>query len=180
MDLFLSTFESKIDKKGRASIPARYRSLLERNNEELILFTTPETQYIQGCGNNYINRLWQTNLELDQVSDEALYIQDILSDSTHVKIDAEGRVLLSENFINVADLEQTILFAGRGETFQIWNPDKYIKTSTCGKVIGGFVSNESLDKSDKISLFNSTMSYTLYTVTNGNFKPKPSNKNEAF
>ena len=126
MDLFLSTFESKIDKKGRASIPARYRSLLERNNEELILFTTPETQYIQGCGNNYINRLWQTNLELDQVSDEALYIQDILSDSTHVKIDAEGRVLLSENFINVADLDKTILFAGRGETFQIWNPNKYI------------------------------------------------------
>ena len=70
--------------------------------------------------------MWQTNLELDQVSDEALYIQDILSDSTHVKIDAEGRVLLSENFINVADLEKTILFAGRGETFQIWNPDKYI------------------------------------------------------
>ena len=49
-------------------------------------------------------------------------LQDILSDSTHVKIDAEGKVLLSENFINVADLEQTILFAGRGETFQIWNP----------------------------------------------------------
>ena len=66
MDLFLSTFESKIDKKGRASIPARYRSLLERNNEELILFTTPETQYIQGCGNNYINRLsnWQTAAEI--------------------------------------------------------------------------------------------------------------------
>ncbi len=125
MDLFLSTFESKIDKKGRVSIPARYRSLLERNNEELILFTTPETRYIQGCGNNYINRLWQTNLELDQVSDEALYIQDILSDSAHVKIDAEGRVLLTENFINVADLGQTILFAGRGETFQIWNPEKY-------------------------------------------------------
>lgn len=70
---------------------------------------------------------------------------------------------------------QTFFYYGKG-----WNPDKYIKTSTCGKVIGGFVSNESLDKSDKISLFNSTMSYTLYTVTNGNFKPKPSNKNEAF
>ena len=117
VDLFLSTFESKIDKKGRASIPARYRSLLERNNEELILFTTPETQYIQGCGNNYINRLWQTNLELDQVSDEALYIQDILSDSTHVKIDAEGRVLLSENFINVADLETNYFICWKRRNF---------------------------------------------------------------
>lgn len=70
---------------------------------------------------------------------------------------------------------QTFFYYGKG-----WNPDKYIKTSDCGKVVGGFVSNESLDKSDKISLFHSSMSYTLYTVENGNFKPKPSNKNEAF
>ena len=46
------------DKKGIRSIPARYRSLLENTYaEELILFTVAETQYIQGCGNNYINRL---------------------------------------------------------------------------------------------------------------------------
>ena len=109
MDLFLSTFETKIDKKGRISIPARYRSLLDKNNEELILFTTPESKYIQGCGNNYINRLWQTNLELDQVSDEALYIQDILSDSTHVKIDAEGRVLITENFIPERPVQRDVL-----------------------------------------------------------------------
>ena len=125
LNLFLSTFETKIDKKGRISIPARYRSLLEKSEEELILFSTPESNYVQGCGNNYIKRLWETNLELDQISNEALYIQDILSDSIHAKIDAEGRVLITENFINVADLEKTILFAGRGETFQIWNPEKY-------------------------------------------------------
>ncbi len=70
---------------------------------------------------------------------------------------------------------QTFFYYGKG-----WNPDKYIKTSDCGKVTGGFVSNESLDKSDKISLYHSSMSYTLYTVENGNFSPKPSNKNEAF
>ena len=77
LNLFLSTFETKIDKKGRISIPARYRSLLEKSDEELILFSTPESNYVQGCGNNYIKRLWETNLELDQISNEALYIQDI-------------------------------------------------------------------------------------------------------
>lgn len=127
MDLFLSTFETKIDKKGRISIPARYRSLLEKNNEELVLFTTPGSEHIQGCGNNYIERLWETNLELDQISDEALYIQDILSDSTYVKLDAEGRILLSEKLIEAATLSINVLFAGRGETFQIWNPSNYNK-----------------------------------------------------
>ena len=70
---------------------------------------------------------------------------------------------------------QTFFYYGKG-----WNPNKYIKNSSCGKITGGFVSNESLDKSDVIRLNNSSMSYTLYTVQNGNFKPKPSNKNEAF
>lgn len=70
---------------------------------------------------------------------------------------------------------QTFFYYGKG-----WNPNKFIKNSSCGKITGGFVSNESLDKSDVIRLNNSTMSYTLYTVENGNFKPKVSNKNEAF
>ena len=125
LNLFLSTFETKIDKKGRISIPARYRSLLEKSEEELILFSTPESNYVQGCGNNYIKRLWETNLELDQISNEALYIQDILSDSIHAKIDAEGRILLSEKLIEIAKLTSTVLFAGRGETFQIWDPNNF-------------------------------------------------------
>ena len=125
LNLFLSTFETKIDKKGRISIPARYRSLLEKSDEELILFSTPESNYVQGCGNNYIKRLWETNLELDQISNEALYIQDILSDSIHAKIDAEGRVLLSEKLIEIAKLTSNVLFAGRGETFQIWDPKNF-------------------------------------------------------
>ena len=125
LNLFLSIYETKIDKKGRISIPARYRSLLEKSDEELILFSTPESNYVQGCGNNYIKRLWETNLELDQISNEALYIQDILSDSIHAKIDAEGRILLSEKLIEIAKLTSTVLFAGRGETFQIWDPKNF-------------------------------------------------------
>jgi len=55
-----------------------------------------------------------------------------------------------------------------------------MKNANCGKVTGGFVNNESLSKSDMIYLRNSSMSYTLYNVDNGNFQPKSSNKNEAF
>ena len=70
---------------------------------------------------------------------------------------------------------QTFFYYGKG-----WNPNKYIKDGSCGKITGGFVKNESLDKSDVIRLNNSSMSFTLYPVKNGNFKPKASNKNEAF
>jgi hypothetical protein len=70
---------------------------------------------------------------------------------------------------------QSFFYYGKG-----WNPNKYINNANCGKIIGGFVNNESLDKSEVEYLYNSSMSYTLYSVVNGNFRPKSSNKNEAF
>ena len=70
---------------------------------------------------------------------------------------------------------QSFFYYGKG-----WNPNKYIKNANCGRIIGGFVNNESLDKSEVEYLYNSSMSYTLYSVENGNFRPISSNKNEAF
>lgn len=70
---------------------------------------------------------------------------------------------------------QTFFYYGNG-----WNPNKFIKNTNCGQILGGFVNNESLDKSEVIRLYNSSMSYTLYTVEDGNFIPKKSTKNEAF
>lgn len=70
---------------------------------------------------------------------------------------------------------QTFFYYGKG-----WSPGKFIKTTTCGEILGGFVSNESIDKSESEYLYNSSMSYTLFTVENGNFSPKTSSKKEAF
>jgi hypothetical protein len=55
-----------------------------------------------------------------------------------------------------------------------------MKKTICGKVTGGFVSSEMLNKSDPKYLNHSSTSYTLYGVENGNFDPEKSNKNEAF
>jgi DNA-directed RNA polymerase subunit M/transcription elongation factor TFIIS len=70
---------------------------------------------------------------------------------------------------------QSFFYYGKG-----WNPTKYIKTANCGRILGGFIKSEFVDKSEIINLYHSSMSYTLYSVTNGNFVPKSSNKNEAF
>ena len=39
MDLFLSTFENRIDKKGRLSVPAPFRAVLERRRDPLYLLS---------------------------------------------------------------------------------------------------------------------------------------------
>ena len=70
---------------------------------------------------------------------------------------------------------QTFFYYGNG-----WNPKKYMNTSYCGDIKGGFIDDESLSKSGIERLKNSSITYTLHKVSNGNFIPKSSNKNEAF
>lgn len=70
---------------------------------------------------------------------------------------------------------QTFFYSGTG-----WNPNKFMKTSSCGTLRGGFVSNEDVTKDDYISLYNQEMSYELISQYNGNFSTKQSSKNEAF
>jgi hypothetical protein len=76
----------------------------------------------------------------------------------------------------VADGSYNVYFYyGKG-----WNPKKFMKNTNCGRLVGGFVSNVSVDKDMYLSLNNQYMTYTLTSVKNGNFSPKTSSINEAF
>ena len=49
VDLFLSTFENRIDKKGRLSVPAPFRAVLERRRDPLYLFKSLTEPCLEGC-----------------------------------------------------------------------------------------------------------------------------------
>jgi hypothetical protein len=69
---------------------------------------------------------------------------------------------------------QTFFYSGTG-----WNPNKFMKTSSCGTLLGGFVSGEDVTKDNYISLYNQEMTYELIMHQNGNLSTLPSSKNEA-
>jgi len=70
---------------------------------------------------------------------------------------------------------QTFFYYGNG-----WNPNKKIKSSQCGYLKGGFVSDETISKSKLKPLYNSYLTYTLQRMRDGNFSPKSSTSTEAF
>ena len=106
------------------------------------------------------------------------------SSSDVIVIVKKNNIVYSHAYIKAGGYHKFKLGNGMFQTFFYYgnglNPNKLMKNASCGKITGGFVSDETVDKSDIISLRNSSMSYTLYSVANGNFKPKSSNKNEAF
>ena len=60
-----------------------------------------------------------------------------------------------------------------------WNKNKKMNSDECSNLYGGWNFNEQVTKDDPVSLRNQEMTYTLYSVSNGNFNTKPSSINEA-
>lgn len=69
---------------------------------------------------------------------------------------------------------QVFFYSGTG-----WNPNKFMKNTSCGALKGGFVSNESFTKDSYIDIYNQILSYELIQQVNGNLSIQPSSINEA-
>ena len=125
MKLFLSTYEFKIDKKGRVSLPSSYRSILYENNKiELILFKSFKYKSIEGCGYKHIENIAKRIDQLDIFSDDQDdFTTSIFSELKHVNLDSEGRFIIPENLRDYAELKNEVTFVGQGHSFQIWNPN---------------------------------------------------------
>ena len=125
MELFLSTFENRIDKKGRLSVPASFRAVLERRRDPLFLFKSLTESCLEGCGAERIEQIVDAIDSMDSFSNEVATLQTMLSSAQEMKLDAEGRIMLNADFIEFAKLDETALYAGIGRSFQIWLPERY-------------------------------------------------------
>ena len=125
MDLFLSTFENRIYKKGRLSVPASFRAVLERRRDPLFLFKSLTEPCLESCGAERIGQIVDAIDNMDSLSAEVATLQTMLSSAQEMKLDSEGRIMLSADFIAFAELEDMALYAGIGRSFQIWLPSRY-------------------------------------------------------
>jgi MraZ protein len=140
--LFLSTFNNKIDKKGRVSVPSGFRSSLlklgDKKNEfnGIIAYSSFINPSIEACGIERINKIYEKIENLDPFSEERdAFATTILGGSMQLPFDSEGRVMLPENLIEFANIKEIAVFVGKGETFEIWNPEKFADYSVKSREI---------------------------------------------
>lgn len=126
--LFLSTFQNKIDKKGRVSIPATFRAALAKDEEfsGIISYASFINRCIESCGIERIRKLSSRIETLDPFSVERdAFATTILGGSVQLPFDGEGRVMLPEHLIEMAGIKEVAMFVGKGETFEIWEPKTF-------------------------------------------------------
>ncbi|MBI1210646.1 MAG: division/cell wall cluster transcriptional repressor MraZ [Alphaproteobacteria bacterium] len=121
---FLATFTNKIDAKGRLSVPAKYREILEAQGARMLYcrasFNDPA---IMAGGAPWISKLTELVEGHDpssEVHDDFAY--SLLGETIELTIDPEGRVMLPPELIAHARIGDAASFVGLGGYFEIWEP----------------------------------------------------------
>ena len=124
MDLFVSQFVNKIDKKGRVSFPSQFRNVLpKKTKNEIILFKSLKFNSIEGCSSERIDKIADKIEELDIFSDDQDdFATSIFSEIIPTNLDKEGRFLIPENLKVYSNISNEVTFIGQGHYFQIWEP----------------------------------------------------------
>ncbi len=127
MDRFVSNFTLRLDAKGRVSIPASYRAVLARDGfDGLYTYPTLDRPALDAGGNALLAEIEKLIEQYPPFSEEREDLSIALyGTSETLKIDGEGRVILSDALKARAQITDTVAFAGLGHKFQIWEPERF-------------------------------------------------------
>ena len=130
--MFLSTHENKIDKKGRVSVPASFRTYLNSMGYSgVICYPSFNNSSIEACPQSRIEKISDSIDSLNPFEEKRdIFATSVLADSVQLHFDSEGRISLPQNLLNHAKIKQTMVFVGQGKTFQIWEPKLFEKFKT--------------------------------------------------
>lgn len=125
MDRFLSNTINRVDKKGRVSIPAPFRSVL---GEQSLLHTVLSVHHpvADAGGAQFVDMLKERLEQMDPLSEAYDVFSLVLEgDGDALRIDPEGRIQLTDNIREHTGIDGEVAFVGRGKFFQMWEPQRF-------------------------------------------------------
>ena len=138
MDRFVSTFTNKIDAKGRVSVPAPFRTVLERDGygqgggtgstglSGIYCYPSLDAPALDAGGERLAQKIDRLLAGLPDYSDERDELSVALYGDVQVlAIDGDGRIVLPEALRVHAGVSTQVTFVGLGDKFQIWQPERF-------------------------------------------------------
>lgn len=134
MDRFVSTFTNKLDAKGRVSIPAAFRAVLERDGYKsggsvgIYCYPSLDAPALDAGGERLAQKIDGLLSGLPDYSDERDELSVALYGDVQVlAVDGDGRIVLPEALRAHAGIDSQVTFVGLGEKFQIWEPGRFLE-----------------------------------------------------
>ena len=130
-ELYLSYGLQAVDAKGRVAVPAKLRAALERNADARDLLIARDAQHgcLVGFDVNWPRilhaRLDPRELAAEDSGEVVDYnvAGNAFGNLESAPFDSAGRFVLPTFFRRRAKIEKWAFFHGRGNTFNLWNPE---------------------------------------------------------
>ncbi|QIB33459.1 division/cell wall cluster transcriptional repressor MraZ [Ancylobacter pratisalsi] len=127
MDRFVSTYAMRLDSKGRMSVPAAFRALIARDGlEHLICHPALDLPALEAGGTRLMSGIDSLIERFPPYSEAREQLAGALYGAIEtLKLDSEGRVMLSENLKAHAHIQNEAVLVGLGDRFRIWEPERF-------------------------------------------------------
>ena len=124
MSLFLSSYENRLDSKGRISVPASFRaSVMGTGFDGVVLYRSFTNNCIEGLSMSRMERMAAATDRMGVFDDTLDDLSAMLfADARQLAFDVTGRIVIPADLLKHAGITDTAVFVGRGNSFQIWNP----------------------------------------------------------
>lgn len=126
--IFSSTVTNKVDDKGRVSVPATFRRVIEgEGGNTLYLLRDPGGEKaLLGCGEKYFNILRKMVFKYHPNSDQGKKLhRRIFGGTEQIPLDDTGRIVLPMAFRQKLAIDSGARFVGMGMFFHIWKPEDH-------------------------------------------------------
>jgi MraZ protein len=127
MSRFLSNATNKIDAKGRVSVPSAFRNVLGSEGiEELYCFQDFHYPAINIGGPELLARFEKRLQDMDPFALESNRMSLLIhGGGVFMKLDAEGRLMVTEFIRSYTGITGEVTFVGRADYFQVWRPEAF-------------------------------------------------------
>lgn len=117
--MFQGASSISLDAKGRISIPARHRDALSLQCDGRVTLT----RHPHGCLLFFPRPVWEIHREKIAAwpMSARAWQRIFLGSAFDVEMDASGRILISPELRQVAELKRDVMLLGMGSHFEIWD-----------------------------------------------------------
>ena len=135
MTTFLASYVNSVDRKGRVSVPASFRAeMASHARQTVVVYAAPQVaasaegnnnkgMYLYAWAYDDFVKLAERIAQLPALSPTRQRLaRTILAAARPLNFDDTGRIQLPEAMMHRAGITDTVLFAGEGECFTIWEP----------------------------------------------------------
>ena len=120
--MFLGQYYHSLDNKGRLTIPARYREMLE----EGAYITKGLDQNLMVMTSKAFEAMSQWVIQKSYTDPDSRLLRRIIySNGEQVEVDKAGRIRIPQFLRQAANLDSEVVIVGVGNYFELWSPERW-------------------------------------------------------